>query len=184
MTAKFSVYRLIDPAQPWHYRYVGKTKRALKKRLRGHIEQAKNLKVDWLRTLLFADPFRHPIIEIIASAETEEEAFELEKDYIEKYRAEGHELTNTTAVGNKGKKHSAETKAKMSATHKKRCENPKVRVEMGIISKERWKDPKYQAKMKFNHKGMGGKKHSVKTRLKMRITALKNALKREMRKVK
>jgi len=122
----YSVYRLVDPTEPWHYRYVGKTKGNLERRLNIHIRYALNAyantthKVNWLRTLLFAKPFRYPIIEVIESVDIEKEAFELEKHYIAKYRVEGYKLTNSTdgGEGSSGWKPSDETRAKISVVRK------------------------------------------------------------------
>jgi len=187
----FSVYRLSDPAEPWHYRYVGKGKNP-EGRCMAHIRHALNIsaktthKVNWLRTLLFAKPFRYPIIEVIESVETEKEAFEFEKYYIEKYRAEGHRLTNLTngGEGMSGWVPSSETRAKMSAalrdnTHlsgHKHSEETLVKMSAAHKGQKAWNKGKRHsaetlAKLSAASKG---RKHSAETLIKM-STAIKKA---------
>lgn len=161
----FSVYRLVDPAEPEHYRYVGKTKtKNLKRRFLEHIRGARNEntkithKVNWIRSLFDGDLC--PIMEVIEKVDTEEKAFEREKYYIKKYRAEGHDLTNLTdggegmsgwvpsietrknmsetMKGNKyalGIKHTIETRAKVSKARKGRKHSKETLEKMSKIKK-------------------------------------------------
>lgn len=141
----FTVYRLVDPIEPEHYRFVGKTKHylytgrpvKLERLLKAHIRQAlnerakTNYKINWLRKLLFAEPFRCPIIEVIKNFEIEERAFEIEKHCITKYRAEGHKLINE-GISDKTRVKIGIARVKMNAARKTNIEADKADVETDL----------------------------------------------------
>lgn len=107
-----SLYCLKDPRKPNDIRYIGITSRKLEKRLYSHI--CKNgLKPEthrskWLRKILKEDV--KPIIELISTHNTWDEACQEEIKIIASLKAQGIKLTNTTEGGGGmlGYKHSKE----------------------------------------------------------------------------
>lgn len=120
MTRVF-IYILIDP-QSKQIRYVGKTT-DVNRRLRRHITERflhDSYKDRWIRKLIDND--FSPEIEIIDKVDKVEWAY-WEKFYISYFKYIGCELTNGTLGGDeppstKGKKHTIESKLKMSKTKK------------------------------------------------------------------
>ena len=93
---EFKVYVLIDPIS-LKVRYVGITKSSLSRRLYNHISEAKTLregmtyKNNWINSLFKMNT--QPIIRLISSYDTREEAAKIEEYLIIKYK-EKHRLTN------------------------------------------------------------------------------------------
>lgn len=95
----FRIYGLKCPISG-SIRYIGKTKNALKERLKGHLSDAKKLKYKhhtsrWLRKLL-CDGL---IPEVILLEESEGDWIEAEIRWIARGKALGWPLTNSTAGG-------------------------------------------------------------------------------------
>lgn len=130
-----SVHALVDPRKPEDYRYIGKTKKQIKKRISEHIADCnrgcKTYRNNWIRSLL-NDGIRPVgiLLEITFSDGAKEEIAA-----IKFYKKQGHKLTNGT-IGGEGcigmsqesknrrvksrawYKHSDEIKAKIGALKK------------------------------------------------------------------
>ena len=93
---EFKVYVLVDPIS-LKIRYIGITKSSLSRRLYNHISEAKTLregmtyKNNWINSLFKMNT--QPIIRLISSYNTREEAAKIEEYLIIKYK-EKHGLTN------------------------------------------------------------------------------------------
>jgi hypothetical protein len=130
---KTTVYTLSHPTTG-EVRYVGKTVGSLAKRLSNHVKDSKKRRSHrekWIMSL--ADQGLKPVITFVDSiehSENEPEGNWLEMAYIAQYRAEGKRLVNATDGGEgvPGLKHSAETRAKISAAL-----TPEIRAKMSAI---------------------------------------------------
>jgi group I intron endonuclease len=116
---KYTIYKLIDP-ETNEVRYIGLTFNNLKQRLKSHCsEKSKSHKSNWVQSLRKRG--LKPIIESIEdNISSYDDVCEREIYYIEKYKSEGHRLTNMASGGNKNKKMSDETRKKMSESAKNR----------------------------------------------------------------
>lgn len=139
---KYTIYKLIDPITN-EVRYIGLTFNSLKQRLKSHYsEKSKSHKSNWVQKL--RSQGLKPIIESIESdISSYEEVCEREIYWIEKYKSEGHRLTNMASGGNKNKKMSNETRRKMS-------ESAKNRDFKLVLSDETKKILSEKAKERFN----------------------------------
>jgi group I intron endonuclease len=152
---KYTIYKLIDPITN-ETRYIGLTFNDLKQRLKSHCsEKSKSHKSNWIQKLK-SEGYK-PIIESIEeNISTYEECCEREIFYIEKFKLDGHRLTNSASGGNKNKKMSDETREKMSHSAK----NRKVKFIMSnetkkLLSektKERFKKEKERDKLRISNK--------------------------------
>ena len=122
---KYTIYKLIDPLTN-EIRYIGLTFNDLKQRLRSHCsENSKSHKSNWIKKL--KSEGLKPIIESVEdNISTYEECCEKEIFYIDKFKLDGHPLTNSATGGNKNKKMSDETRKKMSESHIKRYKTYKM----------------------------------------------------------
>lgn len=149
--APVSIYALRDP-RTLELRYVGKASDPAQ-RLRQHLSSGqlnryRSRKNSWLKSLLAAG--QQPYLEIVDEVEPEW-ANEAECYWIAWYLSQGATLTNGTAGGDggavtdpdarariaaahRGSKRSAETKAQMSASAKRRCANEEERKRLRSIS--------------------------------------------------
>ena len=116
---KYTIYKLIDPITN-EIRYIGLTFNDLNQRLKSHCsEKSKSHKSNWVQSL--RKQGLKPIIESIEdNILSYEEVCDREIFYIDKYKLEGHRLTNMASGGNKNKKMSDETRKKMSDSAKNR----------------------------------------------------------------
>jgi group I intron endonuclease len=116
---KYTIYKLIDPITN-EIRYIGLTFNDLKQRLKSHCsEKSKSHKSNWVQSL--KKQGLKPVIESIEdNILSYDEVCEREIFYINKYKSEGHRLTNMASGGNKNKKMSDETRKKMSDSAKNR----------------------------------------------------------------
>lgn len=144
------IYGLYDPRTDV-CRYVGKTKVKLLERLKGHIRDAKRRKhsvrrFSWVLSLLAANT--SPEIRELELV-TEETWRDVEKQWIAKFRAAGVDLVNTTDGGDgaSGMRHSAETRARISASSRLAQASPEVRAERGEILRKKYADPEMRRKM-------------------------------------
>lgn len=139
---KYTIYKLIDP-ETNEVRYIGLTFNTLKQRLKSHYsEKSKSHKSNWVQKL--RSKGLKPIIESIESdILSYDEVCEKEIYYINKYKSEGHRLTNMASGGNKNKKMSDETRRKMS-------ESAKNRDFKLVLSDETKKILSEKAKERFN----------------------------------
>jgi len=105
---KYTIYKLVDPTSK-EVRYIGLTFNSLKQRLRSHYsEKSKSHKSNWVQSLRRQG--LRPLIEAIESdISSYDDVCDREIHYIEKYKSEGHRLTNMASGGNKNKKMSKET---------------------------------------------------------------------------
>ena len=147
------IYGLVDPLEPNHIRYVGKTRHA--SRFYNHRYEALNCshlthKHNWILKLLAAGrSFNMIIIQQCEENISNEYLNDLEVYYIAKYRAEGHDLTNGTdgGDGRDGTSLSDEARKKLSESAKlswknldgsKKIERSKKISEFMKLS---WKNP-------------------------------------------
>lgn len=91
----YKVYALIDPIEV-KVKYIGITGSSLQKRLEGHLYEAKSsrsstYKLNWIKSL--RKKKSKPIIRLLKSYDTREEAAKLEEELIIKYK-DSHQLTN------------------------------------------------------------------------------------------
>ncbi|NCD07773.1 MAG: hypothetical protein EOL97_16815 [Spirochaetia bacterium] len=98
------IYALVDPDDLDTYRYIGKTKMTLRKRLQSHIDESKSAiklykkrtyKINWIYSLLKRG--KRPLIVLVDEC-SEFEWVEKEKFYIKKY-SELFKLTNESEGG-------------------------------------------------------------------------------------
>lgn len=138
-------------------RYVGKTKLSLEERLRGHLKRLKgnDHRANWIKGLS-----KSPLIQLLAETNKEKVANTLEILLIAFYKSFGCRLVNGTEGGSggsgfKGRKHSIESKLKMSKcpwNYRKH------------LSKET------KRKMSESHKGKKKNPHSLETKQKISKT--------------
>lgn len=146
------IYSLIDPRNH-RVRYVGKTN-DVRLRLRKHIElalrsQRRNHRFNWIRSLV--DAGQLPTLAIIESGEGAWQA--AEKHWIAFYRMAGCALVNATDGGDGAENPSAETRARMSASHKGHIHTAEQSAKIGAAHRALWKNPEYRVKMSAIHKG-------------------------------
>lgn len=140
-----TVYALVSSSEPDEVRYIGQTRLLLRQRLTKHIWDARHKHIDkpslnWIRNVLSSGQ-QIQIIPLVENAVPDV----TEQQVIADYRAKGAALTNITAGGqgaflapgesrpaivserlwstrraNGNDRHSAETRAKMSLSHKSR----------------------------------------------------------------
>ena len=110
-------------------------------------------------------------VRIIKSELSEDEALSLEIERIAMYGIDN--LTNMTLGGDGMKNPTDETRAKMSASQKKRFQNPIEKEKMSIVRKGRVTSEK--TKIKLSIAGTG-KKHTPETIEKMKIAAKKRGI--------
>jgi group I intron endonuclease len=154
---KYTIYKLIDPISN-EVRYIGLTFNDLKQRLRSHMSDVgKTHKCNWIKKL--KSQGLRPIIESIEeNISTYDESCEREIFYIEKFKNEGHQLTNMASGGNKNKKMSEETKKKMSESQIERCKNYKriiseeTKIVLSIKAKNRFNSEEEREKLRISNK--------------------------------
>jgi group I intron endonuclease len=152
---KYTIYRLIDPISN-ETRYIGLTFNTLKQRLKSHCsEKSKSHKSNWIRKLKSIG--LKPIIESIENnISSYDHCCEREIYWIEKYKLEGHPLTNMATGGNKNKKMSDETRIKMSDSAKNRKVKTKLSEEtkktISMISKKRFEKEEERDKLRISNK--------------------------------
>lgn len=154
---KYTIYKLIDPNSN-EIRYIGLTFNDLKQRLKSHYsENSKSHKSNWVKNLKLngLKPIIEPIEENILSYD---EVCEREIYWINKFKSEGHPLTNMDSGGNKNKKMSEETKKKMSESQIERYKNYKLilseetKKELSIKAKERFSKEEERDKLRISNK--------------------------------
>lgn len=152
---KYSIYTLTDPITN-EVRYIGLTFNDLKQRLRSHCsEKSKSHKSNWIQ-LLKSKGLKPLIKAIEENISSYEETCEKEIYYINKYRSDGHRLTNSASGGNKNKKMSLETKIKMSKSAKNRkyklVLSDETKKTMSERSKERFKNQSERDRLRISNK--------------------------------
>jgi hypothetical protein len=98
---KILIYTLSDPNTK-EVRYVGKTQVGLKTRLKGHVKEAKKLKLyssKWINSLLVQN--KHPIIELLDIVNENDWCF-WEEYWISQFKSWGFKLTNLHRGGTGG----------------------------------------------------------------------------------
>jgi len=154
---KYTIYKLIDPISN-DIRYIGLTFNDLKQRLKSHCsEKSKSHKSNWIQQL--KSKGLKPLIESIENnILSYDDVCNREIYWIEKYKLEGHPLTNMASGGNKNKKMSDESREKMSIAKIERYKTYKlvlsedVKEILSLKSKERFKDDKEREKLRISNK--------------------------------
>lgn len=139
------IYALRDPKG--EVRYIGKTNDP-EKRLRKHISGARTRKenhhnANWIRTLLAVG--QQPTMEVLYSVAPHETWQEVEKYFIDAYRAMGFNLTNILEGGGAEFDVSPEAVAARAAKAKITRATPEYRAKIGKISSDCWADPARRA---------------------------------------
>jgi len=180
-----TIYALADDSGK--VRYIGKTSRSLRARLAAHMRIAvignQTYKCRWMRTLLSRGKLPAIMeIETVAGNGAERETF-----WIAAFRSQGADLTNLTDGGegapgrvltedhkrkigdaNRGRvghSHSAETRAKMSASRMGH-QTPDVRAKISAANRGRKHSDETREKNRRGHLGL---KASEETRARMRL---------------
>jgi hypothetical protein len=153
------IYTLSHPLTG-EVRYVGKTCRGLKKRLRGHIQRAKRgneHRSCWIRSLL--NQGEVPVIAELDSIEGD--GCQAERDWIALFRQSGTRLVNATdgGEGTLGRSPTAAERAKNAAAHRGKRLTPEHRA-------------KIAASLVGNQNSVG-RTHSDETKEKMSATRQK-----------
>lgn len=117
------IYALCDPATGAP-RYIGKTARSVKLRLQDHVLRARRGAMTHLSHWLCSIEYR-PLLRIIEDGIQESDLNQKERFWIATFRKHGFLLTNGTPGGDggptfKGRKHSAESRARISRAAKGR----------------------------------------------------------------
>lgn len=154
MARKSKLYALIDP-RTGLLRYIGKTQLDLKSRLRAHIGDAKrrsNRRANWIKAVLKAG--LKPEIELLDEAD---DGCAVEQAMIGIARSLGCNLVNGTDGGEgvPGRKHSAETKAKIGAGNRGKSksgwkQSPEARAKISAGNKGKPKSAEHRAKSVSN----------------------------------
>jgi hypothetical protein len=142
------IYGLVDPRNN-QLRYVGKTIQPLEDRLRLHVNDAQKIRrrhvCTWIRSLQ-REGFRPEIFEI---ERVGDDWVEQEKFWIAYFRFIGSNLTNETCGGEgvPGRKHTLESRAKMSEIARRTQSTPEVRRLKSERTKAQHSDPLIHAHM-------------------------------------
>jgi group I intron endonuclease len=151
----YTIYKLIDPISN-EIRYVGLTFNDLKQRLKSHLSEKSNShKSNWIKKLKSIG--LKPIIESIENnISSYDEVCEREIYWIERFKQEGHPLTNMASGGNKNKKMSEETKRRMSESGKNRKIKTVLSEEtkkiLRQIAKERFENEEERERLRISNK--------------------------------
>lgn len=152
---KYTIYRLVDPLTK-ETRYIGLTFNDLKQRLKSHCsEKSKSHKSNWIQQL--KSKGLRPIIESIENnILTYDEVCDREVYWINKFKEEGHPLTNMASGGNKNKKMSDETRKKMSDSAKSRkfklFLTEELKIKISKSSKKRFENEEEREKLRISNK--------------------------------
>lgn len=155
MEIKYTIYKLIDPITN-QVRYVGLTFNDLKQRLKSHCsEKSKSHKSNWINQLKLKG--MKPLIELIEeNISSYEECCDREIYWIDKYKSEGHPLTNMATGGNKNKKMSDETRQKMAESAKNRSFKliftEEIKSKISESSKKRFENDSEREKLRVSNK--------------------------------
>ena len=162
------IYSLSDPRTS-DTRYIGKTYIGLAGRLANHIAAAKRGKrthsASWIRGLLRAG--QQPIISCIEIVPAGDDWAARESYWISVYRVLGG-LTNHTDGGEGwcGHRHSAESRAKISARHKGRAVSAETRAKLSASRMGAKLSPEHKAKLS---RAFTGRAVSLETRRRMSV---------------
>lgn len=139
------IYKLVDPREPEHVRYVGKTIDPRKRYLE-HIRMAeKRVRIcyssNWVFSLLSENTNPEMIIIEEATFENKKDWYERERYWIAYYKELGHRLTNYTDGGEggsfSGREHTDEHKKYMSEVLTGRVFSEETRAKMSASAKGR-----------------------------------------------
>lgn len=128
------IYGLLDPTTE-ELRYIGLTKRGMKRRMKDHLWEAKKGRIthlyNWIRNLDMP-----PKIVVLRECNTLRELLQAETETIAYYRSLGCKLTNLTDGGQgRSFSHTEETKLKISNAKKGQISPNKGRKFSGIVRK-------------------------------------------------
>lgn len=188
---KVTIYALVDPRDQ-RCRYVGKTKHAVVKRLRGHLSDARRRggrirRFRWINDLVALGMQPTAIVLEQVHANDWQAG---EQMWVAEMRARFPDLLNATAGGDgiHEHQHTAETRARMSVSAKARyAKRPPKLPKIRRSTKGRVVSPEWRAKISASKMGQPrseasrlkqaetrrGKKHSEDTKQKIRAAALK-----------
>jgi len=166
------IYVLIDPITNEN-RYVGFTSEDLEKRLKRHIQLARQPHKDWVHNWIYQllNKNTKPIISLLEIVEEQDDWQNREIFWIQKGRELGWRLTNLTigGEGSVGFKHSLESKQKMSDIAKNRS----VEINKKISNANKGKKASEETRRKMSNSKLGknnpifGKGHTKEAREKM-----------------
>lgn len=139
MASRFLIYGLVDPRTD-EVRYIGQSSSGLIRPLNHGTPsslQCRRHSAHWLRSL--GDAGLHYGVRILEELSSRDDLDKAEIRWIAAARAAGWSLTNHNdgGGGNRGWKASAETKAKMSTSGKRRMADPAERAKVSAASKGR-----------------------------------------------
>lgn len=173
----FKVYVLKCPLSN-EVRYVGQTVKLLSRRYSYHInDKDRTYKTNWINSLKKQGLL--PIIELLEICQSKKMLNEREKYYIKHFKNIGYKLTNTTDGGGgslgltpmKGKKHSLETRLKMSIAQKGKVFSEESRQKIRETLTGRHDCAETRLKKSKSRIGL---KHSEETKRKMSKSLLGN----------
>ena len=161
---KWIVYALYSSDNPSEYRYIGITSQTLKDRLKGHYKAAKrgnweydkSYRAKWIRKAI-RDGFKIGIIQLFQVEADCDKIAVIEQQTVNYYKFVNHRLTNTAKCEKsfwKGRKHSKESKEKMSKSSMGRVVTKEV-ADKTSGGKNGWATQIYQ----YSKSGIFIKKH-------------------------
>lgn len=162
----YTIYILQDPRTE-QVRYVGVTRQQIRRRLSGHLAEARRgdntHRSRWIRALLTEGV--EPVVVSLFKAEPDAWQ-EMERAVIAAYREAGAPLVNATDGGDGvfGHTHSVESRAKMSVARRGKPHSPEHRAKIGAAQKGKVIPPEVRAKMSA---ARNGSTVSAATRTKM-----------------
>lgn len=141
--AQHIIYGLFDP-NTQELRYIGYTSNQTKRYCDHHRKArlaSKSHKNSWIKSLVSKS--QKAEMYILEEYQTAEELPQAEIELIEYYRSIGCDLTNGTngGEGNNGRKHSDETKMKMSIAHKGKKISDEHKNNLSIVAKSQKRKP-------------------------------------------
>ncbi len=151
----YKIYKLIDPISN-EVRYIGLTFNSLKQRLYSHLgENSKSHKCNWIKKL--KSQGLKPIIEVIEEdISSYDICCEREIYFINFFKENGCNLTNSASGGNKNKKMSEETRKKMSDAKKnssfKLVLSDETKRIIGENAKKRFENDSEREKLRISNK--------------------------------
>lgn len=191
MSDSYCIYVLIDPLDSTNYRYCGYTKNS-NRRLQQHILESKRglrttYKTNWINYLLSNG--RQPELLIIRdNISTKEFASQLEIYYCDKFKKEGHKLTNTAEPGlggdtYKNNPNRTQILEKIRYAIVQKNKDVEYKKNLSVGNAKVWSNPEHRRKMSLIKTGklngmygvhrygeaapMYGKRHTLQTKQKI-----------------
>lgn len=154
--------------------YIGQTTRELEKRWKDHIQHSHHPKFP-ISYAIQKYGVKNFLIEILDTANNQEELNEKEIYWTKQYRAHINEWGYVCKAGQGNGYHSEETKSKMSQTHKGSKRPPRTKEHKRKLSESHAdvsgeKNPMFGIRMAGSKNGFYGKKHTEESKQKMSNT--------------